>query len=144
MNESIRAVLEHKGHYIETVPHYTTVLDAVERMNEVRIGALVVVEGDRVVGIFTERDVLTRVIAGRLEPATTLVSDVMTRDLLTISADASVTEAMVQVTDKRCRHLPVFDGPRLVGLVSIGDLTSWVVRDQERTITDLNDYVRRG
>src|SRR5262245_62062449 len=143
MNEAIREVLELKGSDVETIESNATVLDAVERMNEAHIGALLVVDDDRVIGIFTERDVLQRVVAKRLAPETTIVRDVMTRGLVTLTADTSVVEAMMVVTDKRCRHIPVFDGARLVGLVSIGDLTSWVVRDQQRTIADLYDYICR-
>jgi len=143
MNEAIREVLELKGCDVETIDPHASVLDAVEQMNQLHIGALLVTDGDRPIGIFTERDVLVRVVAKRLDPETTPVGEVMTRGLVTLTADTSVVEAMMIVTDKRCRHLPVFDGARLVGLVSIGDLTSWVVRDQQRTIADLYDYICR-
>jgi CBS domain-containing protein len=147
MSDCISRVLEHKGAHVETVPRDTTVFAAVERMNERRIGALLVVdnfrEGEpyRPIGIFTERDVLVRVIARRLDPQTTTVGEVMTCDPFTIHAATTVAEAMTIITERRCRHLPVVDDVGLCGLISIGDLTSWVVRDQELTIDDLHGYI---
>ena len=143
MNEAIRQVLAHKGGDVETIDPHTSVFDAVEQMNKRRIGALLVCDGDRPIGIFTERDVLVRVVAKRLDPETTPVGEVMTRGLVTVGAETSVVEAMMVITAKRCRHLPVFDGAELCGLVSIGDLMSWIVRDQQLTITDLYDYICR-
>jgi CBS domain-containing protein len=142
MNEAIRNVLELKGNDVETVSPDVTVLAAVEQMNRAKIGALLVVDGQRLIGIFTERDVLTRVVAKRLDPELVPVGEVMTRSLVTIPATMTVAEALVVVTHRRCRHLPVFEGDELCGVVSIGDLTSWIVRDQQRTITDLYDYLR--
>lgn len=143
MNEAIRQVLAHKGGDVETIDPHASVFDAVERMNMRRIGALLVCDGDRPIGIFTERDVLVRVVAKRLDPETTPVGEVMTHGLVTVGVETSVVEAMMVITAKRCRHLPVFEGAMLCGLVSIGDLTSWIVRDQERTISDLYDYICR-
>jgi CBS domain-containing protein len=144
MNAPIANVLELKGNDVVTVSPETAVLGAVQQMNDRRIGALLVVERGRPVGIFTERDVLVRVVAAGLDPRTTPVGEVMTRNPVVIRSDATVSQAMVVITEKRCRHLPVLDGGRLCGLISIGDLTSWVVRDQQRTIEDLHDYVTRA
>jgi CBS domain-containing protein len=144
MQEPLREVLALKGRDVATVAQSETVLFAVERMNERRIGALIVVHDQRPVGIFTERDVLTRVISRGLAADRTVVAEVMTRDLYKISANAAVMDAMMLMTDRRCRHLPVFEDDELVGLVSIGDLTSWVVRDQQRTIEELHDYLHRS
>ena len=147
--DKVADVLAYKGHHVETVTVETTVFEAVSRMNERRIGSVMVADrfrpGQRYrpAGIFTERDVLVRVIARGLEPETTLVGDVMTGNPVTISANASVAEAMRIVTEKRCRHLPVIAEDGLCGLISIGDLTKWIVRDQQRTIDDLHDYLRR-
>jgi CBS domain-containing protein len=144
MNQAVAKILEEKGGAIETVGPQAQVIEAVQKMNERRIGSLLVIEDGRPVGIFTERDVLTRVVARRLDPNKTPVIEVMTRQLVTISPTATVHEAMRVITDTRCRHLPVIapDGS-IAGMVSIGDLTRWVVRDQQQTIDDLNDYVRR-
>ena len=144
MNETIERVLAHKGDTVEAISPDTSVLRAVERMNECHIGSLVVCDGERPVGIFTERDVLARVIARGLDPKRTPVGEVMTRDLIAIRPDVTVTEAMLVITERRCRHLPVVDDRGLRGLISIGDLTRWIVRDQEQTIEDLYEYLRRG
>jgi CBS domain-containing protein len=149
MSDRISRVLKHKGAHVETVPPETTVLAAVERMNEQRIGALLIADRYRPgqpyrpIGIVTERDILVRVIACRLDPETTSVGEVMTSDPVTIHADATVAEAMTLITERRCRHLPVVDDSGLCGLISIGDLTSWVVRDQELTIHDLHGYIQQ-
>jgi CBS domain-containing protein len=144
MNEPVEKLLELKAEPLEAVTPQTTVIEAIERMNRRRIGSILVMEGDRLAGIFTERDVLTRVVPQRLDPAKTPVAEVMTKQPVTISPSTTVQEAMMIVTDTRKRHLPVIQGARVVGLVSIGDLTRWLVRDQQRTIDDLFDYVRRA
>jgi CBS domain-containing protein len=148
MQEPIRNVLELKGREVAKVAQAETVLAAVEQMNQRRIGAVIVVAelhpGARPIGIFTERDVLTRVISRGLVPARTVVGEVMTREVCTISCETSVMDAMMVMTDRRCRHLPVMKGEELMGVISIGDLTSWVVRDQERTIAELHDYMHRA
>lgn len=144
MHDVIAKVLEHKGSSVETVTPQTTVLAAVQQMNQRKIGALLVTDRGRPVGIFTERDVLVRVVAAGLDPKTTPVNEVMTRSPVVVRSDVTVSEAMFVITQKRCRHLPVIDDTGLIGLISIGDLTSWVVRDQQRTIEDLHDYMTRS
>lgn len=144
MNETIEKVLEYKGDTVEAIAPETSVLRAVERMNDCHIGSLVVCDGERPVGIFTERDVLVRVVARGLDPQRTPVAEVMTRDPIAIRPDVTVTEAMLVITERRCRHLPVVDDRGLRGLISIGDLTRWIVRNQEQTIEDLYEYLRRG
>jgi CBS domain-containing protein len=144
MNDPIARVLESKGSGIETVSPDTMVLVAVQRMNERKIGALLVTDGGRAVGIFTERDVLVRVVAAGLDPHATPVNEVMTRNPVVIRPEATVNEAMRVTTGRRCRHLPVVDDGGLRGLISLGDLTSWVVRHQQRTIEDLHDYMSRA
>lgn len=148
--DKVGSVLALKGRHVETVSADATVLEAVARMNERRIGSVLVAATYRPgepygpVGIFTERDVLVRVVARGLDPATTYVRDVMTVELVTIRADTTVAEAMRIITERRCRHLPVVDATGLCGLISIGDLTKWVVHDQQQTIEDLNGYLRRS
>lgn len=144
MNDPIAKVLAHKGSDVETVSPETTVLVAVHRMNERKIGALLVAERGRPIGIFTERDVLVRVVAAGLDPRTTPVGEVMTRNPVVVEPTVTVSEAMFVISERRCRHLPVIDDSGLCGLISIGDLTSWLVRDQQRTIEDLHDYMTRS
>jgi CBS domain-containing protein len=138
---TLAALLRHKGNQVHQVAPSATVLDAVHRMNQERVGALLVSDDVQVLGIFTERDVLNRVVGQGRDPGTTLVGQVMTRELITVAAETTVEEAMAVVTDKRCRHLPVMDGGVLRGLVSIGDLTRWMTRHQTWHIEDLVRYI---
>jgi CBS domain-containing protein len=141
MENMLIEVIHEKGNVIHSVSPDTTIAEAVRKMNDNRIGAIVVMEGDRLVGIFTERDVLTRVAGQDLDPQATPVSQVMTSDVVTVKSTTTVEEAMRIVTELRFRHLPIMDEERLIGLVSSGDLTRWVVRDQEDTIHDLVNYI---
>ncbi len=137
----ISAVLADKGRNVYTVSPRATVQQAVREMNEKGIGALLVVDYDLPVGIFTERDVLSRVVGGGLDPGSTTLDAVMTRDLIVVEPTTSVEQAMAIMTMKRFRHLPVVDGGHVVGLVSIGDLTRWVSLNQEVEIQHLVDYI---
>ena len=144
MIEPLQRLLDDKTDRLETVAPTTSVLDAVARMNARRIGSVLVMDGDRLVGIFTERDVLTRIVPRSLDPAKTPVSEVMTREVITVGPTTTVQQAMVIVTETRRRHLPVVQAGKVLGLVSIGDLTRWVVRDQQCTIDGLFEYLRRA
>jgi CBS domain-containing protein len=144
MNDPIANVLAHKGNDVVTVAPETTVLVAVQQMNDRKIGALLVLDRGLPVGIFTERDVLVRVVVAGLDPKGTPVGEVMTRNPVAVRSEATVGEAMRLITERRCRHLPIVDDNRLLGLISIGDLTSWLVREHERTIADLHDYMNRA
>jgi CBS domain-containing protein len=141
VKDSLKTLLKNKGRTVHAVPPETTVLDAVRKMNQERIGALLVMNGDDLVGIFTERDVLTRIVDQGRDPGATRVAEVMTSKPVVVTAAATVNEAMAIVSEKRCRHLPVVDEGRLVGLVSAGDLTHWVTRGHEYHIQDLVNYI---
>jgi CBS domain-containing protein len=144
MNELVTKLLDQKNEELEVVTPQTSIMDAVRRMNERQIGSVLVMEGKHLAGIFTERDVLTRVVPQRLDPTRTPVAEVMTRQPVVIPPTTTVQEAMMVVTDTRRRHLPVVKDGQVLGMVSSGDLTRWVVKDQQRTIDDLFDYVRRA
>ena len=118
-----------------------SVLDAVRRMDEANTGAVVVLEGTRLVGIFTERDLMRRVVLKGKDVAKTPVADVMTRDLLYASPEHGGGEAMSKMTRHRCRHLPVVDKERLVGVISIGDLMKELSDDQSVEIHFLKEYI---
>ena len=141
MSDRVYEVIARKGSNVEVTHPRETILAAVTHMNHRKIGALLVTDGDRPLGIITERDILERVIAVGAAPDLTPVGEVMTRQLHTIGPNATVAEAMVMMTDHCCRHLPVVEGDVILGLLSIGDLTGWMVRDQERTIHDLHDFI---
>ena len=141
MQTKLSVVLQHKGAQVHSVSPTETVLEAVRAMNDARVGALLVMDGTRVVGIFTERDVLGRVVGQGRDPTATKVADVMTVEVVTVRPETTVEEAMAVITAHRCRHLPVMDGGKLDGLVSSGDLTRWVTHRQAWHIEDLVNYI---
>lgn len=139
---TIADILEIKGKAIYTTPSSTLVLQAVEEMCRHHVGALPVVDDDdRIAGILSERDVMTRVVLERRDPAATRVADVMTRSVICIDLDESVGVAMRIMTERRCRHLPVVRTHRLLGLVSIGDLVRCVTGDDQRELQQLHEYI---
>jgi CBS domain-containing protein len=144
MNASITAVLERKGKNVFAVPPSVTVADAVAEMNRHRVGSILVIDAGRLVGIFTERDVLRRVVGAGLDPTRTLVSDVMTANVITIAPEASIEDTMIIFTEKRCRHLPVVDDGELVGAISIGDITRWMADAHRAEAEHLKNYITTG
>lgn len=141
--ESIADVLAHKGLRVLTIALDDTVQEAVERMCTERVGALLVCDGNRPVGTFTERDLLARVVRLRRDPATALVRDMMTPDVVCVTPETRIREAMAVMTERRCRHLPVVADGRICGLVSIGDLIRFVSQEQAFEIRMLRDYLSR-
>ncbi len=129
---------------MHTVPANVTVFDAVQKMNQHRIGAMLVQEGPKLVGIFTERDALTRVIAASLDPKTTPLAKVMTGNILTVAPEATVQQVMDIFAEKRCRHLPVLQDEKLVGLISIGDVSRWVANSHRAEAESLRQYIAGG
>jgi len=134
-------LLRNKGGVVHTTTLDATALSAAQKMNDHRIGALVVVEGGRIAGIVTERDMLTRVIAGQLAPATTRIADVMTRDVLTCTPDTDIAELRSLMRQRRIRHFPVVEHGRLTGMVSIGDLNAAEAQNLTHTIGFLEAYI---
>lgn len=145
-------VLVLKGRRVHTVAPSTTVLEATRVMNRHKIGALVVTtsqqdagnerECDHVVGMFTERDVLTRVVAQQRDPATTTVEEVMTGEIAYCRPEDDLDHVAAIMRERRIRHVPVCDEARqLQGIISIGDLNAWRAQGQEVTISYLHDYI---
>jgi CBS domain-containing protein len=142
MENPLSDLLRHKGSRVSHVAPESTVQDAVRQMNRERVGALLVMVGDTIVGIFTERDLLSRVVAEDRSPAQTLVGDVMTTEIVAVKPTRTVGEAMQIVSEKRVRHLPVVEDGRLLGIISSGDLTRWTVAEKEGLIHSLMDYIQ--
>jgi CBS domain-containing protein len=138
---TVQAILEHKGAFVHRVAEDATVLDAARTMNDHRVGALVVTRGDKVVGIFTERDILCRVVAVQRDPAATRIDSVMTSPVMVCGPDTTREECRAVMREKRIRHLPVVRDGRLIGLVSIGDMYESTEHDQEQTIHFLYEYM---
>lgn len=137
----VNDILLDKGSQVLSVGEEATVLDAAILMNDHRVGGLVVTRDAEVVGMFTERDVLRRVVAEQRDPARTRVGDVMTRNVYCCSPETTIEEARGMMMRLRIRHLPVVDAGGVVGLVSIGDLNAWQLNGQEKTIHFLEEYL---
>lgn len=144
MDTPLSCLLKDKGHAIETIAPSQTVHECALKMNELKVGALLVLENDKLVGIVSERDILRKVVTSGKEPKAILVSTVMTNVevLITVLPTTTVREAMRTVTEKRIRHLPVLKDGKLVGLISIGDLTRWAMLLQEQQISSLTHYIQ--
>lgn len=137
----IRDVVAEKGSLVFTVGPGSTVRDAVREMNAHGVGAVLVIRGRQPVGIFTERDVLRRVVDAGINAIETRVTDVMTSDVVTVTPDTPVDRAMEMMTRLRCRHFPVIDQGELAGMVSAGDLMRWVQVHQEQEIDQMAGYI---
>jgi CBS domain-containing protein len=128
-----------EGDAIHSVGPDTQVTECVRLMTSEKIGALVVMEGERLIGIFTERDALNKVLAGGLDPGNTKVSDVMTKNPYCIPPTTTVSEAMELITKRRFRHLPIVENGKVLAIVSSGDLSHWLVKDQIGEVQELVD-----
>ena len=144
MNTPISALLERKGAVVHCIPPTLSIYDAVAEMNRHRIGAIVVLDGTRLVGIFTERDVLRRVVGAGIDPRGALVADVMSTGVITIATDATIEQTMTIFTEKRCRHLPVVRDGQLLGVISIGDVTRWMADTHRAEAEHLRNYIAGG
>lgn len=141
MDTTLREILSGKGSRIHSVAADAMVEEAVRVMVEAGVGSVLIMEEDQLKGLFTERDLMCRVIHEGRNPAETPVRDVMTREIATVAPTVRVDEAMSLCTQRRVRHLPVYEDDRLVGIVSSGDLTKAAVKDQQHTIEDLYKYI---
>jgi CBS domain-containing protein len=139
---TLKDILAGKDLKVISVDPRATVMEAAVLMNHYRVGFLVVIDGERPVGVFSERDILRRVVVARLDPGKTLVNEVMTTEMLVCNPGTSVDEARSVMKNRRIRHLPVVDDQeRLVGLVSIGDLNAFNANAQEQTLHVLQEYI---
>ena len=135
-------LLRRKSRVVHTISPTDSVVAAATAMNQHGVGGLVVVDSEgQLVGMFTERDILRRVVAPGRDPATTVVGEVMTTEVLACQPETSLEECAAVMTSKRIRHLPVRDRQGLVGIVTIGDLLAQQVDDQRATIQYLTSFV---
>jgi len=139
---ALRTILEGKGSTVHYVGPEVSVLEAVNRMCRSHIGALLVEEHDEAIGIISERDIMTRLVLERRDPASTRVGDIMTRNVLCIDPNQEPEQAMALMTEHRVRHLPVVEGRTVIGVLSIGDLVRWASRNRDFEIRSLYDYVQ--
>ena len=129
---------------IHSVGPDASVSECVRKMTTEKIGAMIVMDGERLVGIFTERDALNKVLGAGLDPVSTKISAVMTKDPISIGPETTVAEAMEVVTKRRFRHLPIVENGRVLAVVSSGDLTHWMVKDQVGEVQELVDLAARS
>ncbi len=139
--KTVADILQDKGGDVIRIGGDATVFDAVKAMVEANVGALLVTEGEEIVGIFTERDYLRRIAVEGRRSRTTLVSEVMSAPVICVTPDTGIDESMALMTDRRIRHAPVTEGGTLVGMVSIGDLVKFQTQQQSFEIKYLKDYI---
>lgn len=136
-----KEILEKKGGFVAAVKCKSTVLEATKEMNERRIGSVVVCDQDKVVGIFTERDILTRVVAAQRDPAATTMDQVMTAPIACCTPETSLEELKSVMTEKRIRHIPVVEEDELKGIITIGDILAQEKAKRIETIKYLKEYI---
>jgi len=141
MTETIRNLLRSKGSEVWWLPPDATVYEAIALMAEKRIGAVLICEEGRPVGIVSERDYARKVILMGRSSKETRVREIMSSPLITVTPDHTVDECMRIMTERRVRHLPVMEGDRVVGMISIGDLVKAIISAQAQTIQHLSDYI---
>jgi CBS domain-containing protein len=142
MNTPLSHILSEKASFVTTVTPATTVSEAVRVMNQLHIGAVLVTDAAGwLSGIFTERDVLSRVVGPALDPRTTPVRSVMTTSLVTVGAQATVEDAMALFMERRIRHLPVLDRDTIIGVISIGDINRRLLEENRQEARHLRQYV---
>lgn len=137
----VREILRSKGGAVFSVEPGITVYKAIEQMCERNIGGLLIVEQEKLVGIFTERDYARKLILKGKSSKDTAISELMTKNPFTVTADNTIEDCMNIMTEKRIRHLPVVEGERLVGVISIGDVVRQIIQDQKSIIEHLEHYI---
>ena len=138
---NVRAILSHKkASTVWSIGPNAMVFDAIQLMDEKSVGALPVVDNKTMVGIVSERDYTRKVILKGRSSKETPVNEIMTKQLVTVNPSNSVSECMRIITEKRVRHLPVLEGTKLVGILSIGDVVNWLMSAQKATIDNLERY----
>ena len=137
-------ILKEKGYDFYKVTPATVTIEALRVMDERNIGAILVVENGKLLGIFSERDYARKIVLQGKSSMNTTVSEFMTKDVVTVHANTPITDCMQLMTDKHIRHLPVIDNDEIKGMVSIGDIVSRIIREQKNTIQQLENYIIGG
>ena len=140
-NYPISSVLIHKTSALWSVAPDATVFEAIKLMAEKNIGALLVMAGEKLAGVFTERDYTRKVALHGKTSKDTRVWEIIPREVVTVTSDDSVEECMRLMTEKRVRHLPVVEGTTVVGIISIGDLVNWIISTQNAHIEQMEQYI---
>jgi CBS domain-containing protein len=138
---TVRQLVDAKAHRLLSVAPEQTVYAALSKMAEHDIGALIVLQENKLVGIFSERDYARKIVLDGKTSKLTLISDVMTRKVVCVTTDRTADECMALMTEKRVRHLPVVDKKNVLALISIGDVVREMISDQRHTIEQLEQYI---
>jgi CBS domain-containing protein len=137
----VRNIIQTKGNAVFSIPSNTTVYNALETMLEKSIGALLVVDNGKFVGIFTERDYARKLILKGKASKETLIREVMTEHPVTVTPESSIEDCMKLMTDKKIRHLPIMENDKLIGLISVGDVVKFIIEEQKFIIENLEQYI---
>jgi CBS domain-containing protein len=140
----ISSILHQKPSALWSVAPQTTVFDAIKLMAAKNIGALLVMSGSKLTGVFTERDYARKVALEGKTSKETQVWEIMPKEIVSVTLDDSVEDCMKLMTEKRVRHLPVLEGGYIVGIISIGDLVNWIISTQNATIEQMEQYIAGG
>jgi CBS domain-containing protein len=140
--KTLGQLLDTKGHSVHAVAPGASVIDAIRAMADSHVGALLVMEQERLEGIISERDYARKIILKERSSATTAVRDIMTTPVITLTPEHSIDDAMRLMTTRRIRHLPIMRENAVIGVISIGDLVKCVIEEQQHTIEDLRSYIQ--
>ena len=140
----ISALLHHKGTALWSIAPEATVFEAIKLMAEKNIGSLLVMSGDRLVGVVTERDYTRKIALQGKTSKATRVSEILSSKVISVTPDDTVEECMRLMTENRVRHLPVLENAKVAGLVSIGDLVNWTISAQDADIAQMEQYIAGG
>jgi len=140
----VKEILDGKGHSYYHVKPDNTVFEALQAMADKDIGAVMVIENNKLMGIFSERDYARKIVLHGLASKNTKVGDFMTKELIYVHPDTSIYDCMALMTSKRIRHLPVLEQDKIEGVISIGDVVNYIIHQQNVTIKDLENYIYGG
>ena len=144
IDSTVGNILQHKGGQIWSVMPSTTVFDAIKTLAERNVGAVLVMDGDALVGIFTERDYTRKIILQGRSSMTTRVGEVVSSPVQTVTPEDTVESCMKLMTERRIRHLPVLNGGKVAGVISIGDLVNWIISTQKAALEQMHRYLAGG